>query len=94
MAAGSVLTVTTVVRMQPVGSVYVIVAVPVAMPETTPVVVTMVAMAMLLLLHVPAVEVFVNVVVSPRQTEAEPPITAGSGSTVTTVVAVQPVGMV
>src|SRR4051812_12928751 len=53
IATGEVLTVTVVVAMQPAGAVYVIRAVPVFIPVAAPVLVSMVAIAVLLLLHVP-----------------------------------------
>jgi hypothetical protein len=68
IAPGNGLTVTTDVILQPVGSKYVIVAVPepaaVTIPEEEP----MVAIAPLLLLHIPLAVASVNDVADPRQT--------------------------
>lgn len=58
-------------------------AVPTETPLTTPLLFT-VATAVLLLLHAPPVEVVLNVVVEPRQTEVEPEIVPTAASTVTT----------
>jgi hypothetical protein len=51
----------------------------------------MVATELLLLLHVPPVDVFVSVVVIPKHTTGVPVIAAGSGLTVTSAVEIQPV---
>ena len=90
MAAGSGLTVSVRVRKQPVPSVYEIVDVPAAIPVATPVDDNIVATVVLLLDHVPGVEVLVSVAVAPTQTAVAPPIKAGSGLTVTTLVELQP----
>ena len=82
----SELTDTRVAIVQPVGNVYVIVVDPPDTPVTTPVVEPIVAIAVLLLLHVPPADVFVSVVVLPTQTLVTPPIAAGNGSIVTKVV--------
>ena len=87
-------TVTTAVMIQPVGNVYVIVAVLVAAttpPVTTPVKDPMLAVPVELLLHVPPAVASVNVVVSPEQTLRVPSIAVGNGLTVTIVVITQPV---
>jgi hypothetical protein len=85
------LTVIFVVAVQPVGRVYVIVAVPATIPVTTPVAETTVATEVLLLLHVPPVDVLVNAIVKPSHTVDEPDMAAGSGLTVITAVLIQPV---
>lgn len=90
-AFGSGFTVNGVVTRQPVGKVYVIVAVPTAMPVTTPEDVPIAAVPVALLLHVPPPEASVSVVVKVRQTCVVPPIEAGSGFTVTGAVTKQPV---
>jgi hypothetical protein len=63
MAVGSGLMSTTVERWQPVGSVYIILAVPEVRPDTMPVPAPTVATAVLLLLHAPPVVVVLSVVV-------------------------------
>ena len=65
--------------------------VPTVRPVTTPIVVTTVPTAVLLLLHVPPELVLASVVVRPVHTVAEPIIAGGSGATVTTTVRLQPV---
>lgn len=91
---GAEITVTTVVVLQPVGSVYVIPAVPAAIPLSTPVPETIGATAEALLLHVPPDVVLVSDTVVARQTVVGPPIAAGSGFTVNTRVRKHPVGSV
>lgn len=83
MAAGKGFTVTTVVVMQPVANVYVITAVPAAMPVTTPVDGATVATSRLPLLHVPPGMVLLSVVVAPSHTLATP-VDEGVGFTVST----------
>jgi len=90
MAAGSGLTVTSRVRWQPVPSEYVIVAVPVDMPVTTPVLASAVSITVLLLLHVPPLMVLPSAIVAPRHTLVAPLIADGVGVTVSTAVAVLP----
>ncbi len=68
--------------------------VPAATPVTIPDVLPTVAVAMLLLLHVPPVVVFVRVEVPPTHTDAVPKFDAGSGFTVMFVTLRQPVGNV
>ena len=94
IADGSGFTVMTVVAMQPVARVYVDTQVlgiptiaPVAIPEDEP----MVAIAVLLLLHVPPVGASLNVIVDPEQTLLGPEIFPGNGFTVIVVAAIQPV---
>lgn len=89
-ATGAAITVTSVVRIQPVLSVYVIVVVPPAMPVKAPVPVTMVPAAGLLLLQVPPASELVRVTVEAGQTVVEPPIAAGRGLTVSDLVRTQP----
>ena len=89
IAAGSGFTVTTLVMIQPVGKVYVTVAVPAVIPVIT--LPAAVATAVLLLLHVPEGVASLSVVVKPAQTAIVPVIDAGNGLTVTGVVMIQPV---
>lgn len=87
IAPGVVFTVTTLVTKLP-PAVYVIVAVPAAIPETVEVVdeaVTTVAIEVLLLLQVPPVNVFVNVVLEPAHTLAVPVIAGNSETAVVPV---------
>src|ERR1035437_9147041 len=81
--AGNGLTVTTLVAVHPVPTVYAIVDVPAATPVTTPVPET-VAFAVLLLLHTPPAVASLKVVVEPLQTLVAPAIAAGEGVIVTT----------
>jgi hypothetical protein len=67
----------------------VITVVPAATPYTTPLVACIVAVAVLLLLHVPP-PVLVRVVVEPGHTFAVPVIAGGAEITVTRDVAIQP----
>ena len=90
IGAGSGLTLCGAVIIQPVGSVYVIVAGPEATPVTVPVEPTTVAIAVLLLAQVPPVLASVSVTEEPGHTDARLPIAAGSGLTVTTIELVQP----
>ena len=83
---GAVLTVTTAVAVQMPPVVYVIVAVPAEIPVTVPEPEPMVAMAGLLLVHMPPVTALVRVVVAPTQTCRVPPMEAGVVTTVTIVV--------
>ena len=85
MGEGVAKTVTTLVALQPVPSEYVIVAVPVETPVTTPEEPT-VAILVAELLQTPPPTAFVNVVVAPAHMLAVPRIGAGEGFTVTTVV--------
>lgn len=90
IAAGTGLTVITVVEKQPVGNLYVTVEVPVAAPVTSPVILFTVTIP-LAALHVPAGVVEASVIVEPTQTEVEPVIAAGSGFTVACAVLEHPV---
>lgn len=94
IAAGNGSTVKVIVVKQPDGVVYVIVVVPGAgvaeTPVTTPVPKPTVAIAGVLLVHVPPGTEWVSVVLLPWQTDEEPPIAAGAGVTVSTFVDVQP----
>ena len=85
IVVGCELTVTTVVLIQPVFSVYVIIAVPASAPESTPLDDPMVALA-LLLLHVPPAGVEFNVDVAPVHMFVVPVIVVGLALTVTGVV--------
>ncbi len=88
IAEGSAITVTTLVITQPVVvNLYEIVAVPAATPVTTPVPEPTVAVLVFALIHVPELVASLNVVVAPIQTDAVPVMAAGSGLTVTVVVA-------
>jgi hypothetical protein len=93
IAVGSGLTVTTAVLIQPVGSVYVIVAV--VATETVPAVISPVsepiAATVLLLLQVPPAVASNAVVVAPEHTASVPVMAAGSAFTVIVVVTGQPV---
>lgn len=93
MADGADITVIVRVAAQPVGSVYVISAVPVATAVTRPVVDPIVATAVLLLVHVPPGIELVSVVVLPAHNELSPDIGA-SALTVTTCVVKHPPGSV
>ena len=98
IAPAAVLTVTTAVVIQPPDDVYVIVAVPGAgvedTPITTPVVDPTDAIAALLLLHVPPGVAELSVVVLPWHIVSTPVIFAGIGNTVKVIVAIQPPGVV
>ena len=87
-------TVTVVVEVQPVGSVYDIVALPRLDPVTTPDDEPTLATEVLLLVHVPPVMVSENIVAEPTQTFVAPVITEGFGSTVTILLIVHPVPIV
>ena len=65
-------------------------AVPEWIPVTVPEMASTVAVAGLLLLHVPPLMLFVKVVNCPAQTEVEPPIADGEANTVDTVLIIQP----
>ena len=93
IADGNGLTVTGVVAIQPVGSVYVIVSVPADTPVTIPDAAPTVAKP-LLAVQVPPGDVSPNVVVKPIQTLVTPVIAAGSGLTVIGLVTKQPPGNV
>jgi hypothetical protein len=92
MVSGSAFTVSVLVMIQPVGKVYVIMAVPGVPPvaieppmETTPI---------LLLLHVPPPVASVSVTDKPVQMPRGPPIAAGNGLTVIVSRAIQLPGKV
>lgn len=90
MMDGSGFTVTSSSLRQPVGSVYVIIVVPGYIPVTTPVPASMLAGAPLGPLQIPT-GVLASVVVRPSHTCGLPVIGVGSGSTVSTNCALQPV---
>lgn len=94
IGAGLGCTVNTIVVTQLLAVVYEMVVVPGAgvaeIPLTTPPPTVTVAMAVLLLDHVPNGDGCVSVVVKPWQTELAPTIGAGAGLTVITVFALQP----
>ena len=83
--AGRLLTVTVVVAMQPEPRLYVITAVPPAIPVTTPVDELMITIVESLLLQAPPPTLLPSVAVEPTQTDVVPVIAAGVGSTVTVV---------
>ena len=93
-AAGSGLTVSVAVRVQPVAIVYVIIEVPVDTAVTTPDDEPIVATEVVPLAQVPAAGVLDNEVALPSQTVKEPVIEVGNGFTVIVVVVRQPVGSV
>jgi hypothetical protein len=90
IAAGEALTVNEAVLMHPAVVVYVIVTTPGATPVTVPLLLPTVAIVPSLLVHVPPRVASVSVRVEPAQTLNVPTTAAGSGFTVTTVVALQP----
>ena len=96
IAVGNGFTVTTIVLIQPVLSVYVMVTVPPAapVPVTIPVDDPTEPIAVLLLLHEPPIVASVKVVVKPKHTLVIPDIGAGLGLTVSNVSLKQPVGNV
>jgi hypothetical protein len=89
IADGLGFTVTVVVVSQPVGKVYVIVAVPGDLPVTNPVPEPIVATAVLLLAQVPP-PASNKLVVWPTHTTGKPTIIEGNGLTVNVTVAAQP----
>ena len=91
IATGVVLTVTTVVAVQPVPREYVIIDVPDNTPVTTPVPETTVATVVVPLDQVPPVTPSVNVIVVPAQNGEDADMADGAAVTVTIVVAEQPV---
>ena len=86
------ITFTEVAVVQPVGSVYIIAAVPAETPcpVTIPVVEPTVAREVLLLLHVPPPAASDKLRLAPEQTEPLPVMAAGSGLTVTIVLTEHP----
>jgi hypothetical protein len=83
IGSGLEIIVTVVVAIQPVPSLYVMVATPVVIPFTTPDVgLLRVAIVVLLLLHVPPEVGFAKVVVPPGHTVSVPVIAEGNGLTV------------
>lgn len=88
MGAGCRLTVTGAVILHPVLSVYVMFADPVATPVTLPEVLFTVAIAVLLLLHVPPGVASLIAIGTPVQSDEGPLIVAGNGLTVTVAVVV------
>jgi hypothetical protein len=91
ITAGFALTVIGKVALHVVGSMYHIFTVPAAAPVIVPSV-PAVAMALLLLLHVPPVVLSLSIVVADGQVVPEPVIAAGAGFTVSALLAVQPFG--
>lgn len=89
IAVGAVITATDVVEKQAAPMVYVMVAEPVVTPVTMPAT-PVLAIAVLLLLHVPPVVPSVSEVVDPAHISVMPEITVGGGLIVTSVVALQP----
>lgn len=91
IVAGLAFIVTSCIAKQPVAdSLYVIVAVPADTPVTIPLVVGIVAIAVLLLLHVPPVVVLVRVVAAASQRLADPEMAAGVAATFTAIDRKQP----
>jgi hypothetical protein len=90
IATGAALTVNAAVARQPVGNVYVIVAVPGVPPVTVPDAEPMFAVVVLLLVHAPPAVASASVVVSPVHICGTPLIADGNGLTVTMVAAAQP----
>jgi hypothetical protein len=94
-AGGGAFTAITTLTAQPLLIVYTAVAVPpvVPMPVSTPVTGSIVAIAAGVTLHVPPLTASVSVIVLPerRHTDDGPPIAGGTGFTVTTATAGQPV---
>ena len=90
MAVGIGFTVATTVSKQPLGAVYVMVAVPAKTPVTTPVAPSTVATPALLLVQLPPGVAFAKAVVAPTHNEAVPVIAAGDAMTVTTPGVEQP----
>jgi len=91
VSVGAAFTVTPVVALQPVLSVNVIIAEPVATGVTIPVAVPIVATEVLLLLQVLLPDTSLNVVVDPVHTVVVPVIAAGDAFTVTLAIALHPV---
>jgi hypothetical protein len=91
IGAGSGFTVSARTVKHPVPTAYVITDVPADIPAATPVVASIVALDVLLLLHVPPGTVLVKVVVLPTHTCATPLIAGGRVTTVTALIALQPV---
>jgi len=82
MADGSEFTVSTLVTLQPPGSVYVIVGSPLLTPDTIPEAEPTDACSGLLLVQVPPAGVELSVTVELTQTDEDPVIGVGSGFTV------------
>lgn len=91
IAPGSGLTVTVVIRMQPVGNVYVIGALPADIPVTILLTDPIVAIPVAPLLHVPPRVALLSVVVLPSHTDVVPDIVDGKEFTVSDPVLWQPV---
>lgn len=89
IAAGLGFTVATAERVQPFVPVAMMVVVPAVSPDKVPEDAPIVPTAVLPLLHVAPAE-DVSVVLAPTQTLSAPPIAAGAGRTVTTLVTRQP----
>ena len=92
IAAGALFTVKIAVVIQPVVAVYVIVQVPAPVALTIPEEAPIVAIPAQLQLHVPKVVAELSVEVLPTHKDNMPDMGSGSGSTVTTVVTLQPLG--
>jgi hypothetical protein len=88
---GVPLTVIVFVALQPVAMVYATVAVPATIPENIPDPEPIVAIPVLDELHVPPEVASVSVAALPSQTIPAPAIAAGTGLTVITTAALQPV---
>lgn len=92
IAAGSALTVTTVVDVHPPGNVYVIVAAPALTPETTPLDDPTTATDVVLLFQEPP-PAHASVIVLPVQTFVGPVMGPGADTTLTVPVTLQPEDM-
>ena len=90
IAEGSAFTVTTALLVQPRPSAYVIVAVPPAMPVTLPLRASILAMAVLLLLHDPPPDELLSAAAVPTQKAITPDIVPEVALTLTVFVALQP----
>ena len=90
IAVGKPFTIMFLLAIQPVDSVYMMLATPVETAVTTPVLATIVAMDVLLQLHVPPVVASLKRVVPPIQRVVVPVIPDGKLFTVTSVVVEQP----
>lgn len=90
MAPGPGVIVSVRVATQPVGSVYVMVAVPVTTPVTTPLDEPIATVEGSLLLHDPPADASVSVALAPAHSVARPVMAPGSGLTVSIAVTEQP----
>jgi len=94
IAEGIASTVTTAVVLQPLINVYLTVAVPNPLPKYMPEAVSMRAIEVSELIHVPPAGVSVSDVYNPLQTLRWPPMAPGATSTVTVAIALHPVAKI